>query len=77
MTHQNNLRRYTAVNKNNIVELEDREQIVDPVTKLLRQGARQLIEQAVEAELEELLAAHSKRRAQDAGQERREVAPLL
>ncbi len=47
------------MDKNNIVELAGRERIVDPVTQLLRQGARQLIEQAVEAELEELLAAHS------------------
>ena len=53
------------MDKNNIVELAGREQIIDPVTQLLRQGARQLIEQAVEAELEELLAAHSERRTQD------------
>jgi hypothetical protein len=44
------------VDKNNIVELGGREQIVDPVTQLLRNGARRLIEQAVEAELEELYA---------------------
>ena len=50
------------MNKNNIVELEGRVQNADPVTQLLRNGARRLIEQAVEAELEELLAAHAARR---------------
>jgi len=53
------------VDKNNIVELEGREQIVDPVTQLLRNGARRLIEQTVEAELEQLLAAHAVRRTDD------------
>jgi len=48
-----------------MVELEGREQIVDPVTQLLRNGARRLIEQAVEAELEQLLAAHAVRRTDD------------
>jgi transposase-like protein len=53
------------VDNSNIVELEGREQTVDPVTQLLRNGARRLIEQAVEAELEELLAAHAVRRTDD------------
>ena len=53
------------MDKNNIVELEGREQIVDPVTQLLRNGARRLIEQTVEAELEQLLAAHAVRRTDD------------
>jgi len=49
------LRRYTAAGKLNIVALEGREKIIDPVTHLLRQGANELIELAIQAELEELL----------------------
>ena len=41
--------------KSIVIELEDREAIADPVTDLLRAGAQQLIERAVEAELSELL----------------------
>lgn len=53
------------MDKNNIVELQGREQIADPVTQLLRIGAKKLIEQAVEAELQELLALHGGRRTDD------------
>lgn len=53
------------MDKNNIVEFEGREQNADPVTQLLRSGAKKLIEQAVEAELAELLALHSGRRTDD------------
>jgi len=53
------------VDKNNIVELEGREQNADPVTQLLRNGAKKLIEQAIETELQELLALHSGRRTDD------------
>ncbi len=41
------------MNKNNVVELTGREEIADPLTELLREGARDLIQQAVEAELSE------------------------
>jgi putative transposase len=37
----------------------------DPLTEVLRSGARKLIEQAVEAELAALLAAHAGRAAED------------
>lgn len=53
------------MDKNNIVELEGREQNADPVTQLLRNGAKKLIEQAIETELQELLALHSGRRTDD------------
>ncbi|MGB5766467.1 MAG: IS256 family transposase, partial [Arenicellales bacterium] len=43
------------MNKNTVVSFQDREQIVDPLNDLLRTGARKLIEQAIEAELQELL----------------------
>ena len=39
--------------------------MVDPLTKLLRTGAEQLIYQAVEEELAEMLATHSERRLTD------------
>ena len=39
--------------------------LVDPLTELLRTGAEQLIYQAVEEELAEVLARHSERRLRD------------
>lgn len=53
------------MNKNTVIALEDRAERLDPLTELLRVGARQLIEQAVEMELQELLAAHADRRLAD------------
>lgn len=49
------------MNKSTVIALEDRAESLDPRTELLRVGARQLIEQAVETELQELLAAHAGR----------------
>ncbi len=51
--------------KSNVLEFQGRGTIADPLTELLRTGAEQLIYQAVEAELQELLAEHSDRRTQD------------
>jgi len=51
--------------KHTVVEFRGREASADPLTELLRAGARQLIHQAVEAELEELLAHHAERRTAD------------
>ena len=53
------------MSKNNVVKLTGRDTITDPLTELLRTGAEQLIYQAVEAELLELLAEHSERRTED------------
>ena len=53
------------MSKNNVVGLTGRDSIIDPLTDLLRTGAEQLIYQAVEAELLELLAEHSERRTAD------------
>ena len=53
------------MSKNNVVKLAGRDTIVDPLTELLRTGAERLIYQAVEAELQELLAQHSGRRTED------------
>jgi len=43
------------MNKSNVVELKGRDVLSDPLTELLRSGARKLIEQAVEIELEEYM----------------------
>jgi len=53
------------MSKNNVVKLVGRDTIADPLTELLGTGAEQLIYPAVEAELLELLAEHSKRRTED------------
>ncbi len=52
------------MSKSNVIELEGREANTDPLTGLLQAGAHQLIEQAVEAELRELLAHHAGRRTE-------------
>ena len=41
--------------KSNVVGISGREESVDPLTELLRRGARELIHQAVEAELSEFM----------------------
>ena len=49
------------MNKSNVIELAGRVESTDPLTELLRSGARQLLQEAIEAELQELLATHSDR----------------
>ena len=51
--------------KSNVVELKNHLLNEDPINVLIRQGARQLIEQAVEAELQELLSAYGNDRLPD------------
>ncbi len=46
--------------KDSVVEFRAPEAIEDPLTELLRTGARQLIQQAIEAELAELLAQYER-----------------
>ncbi len=53
------------MSKSNVVTLQDPESSGDALTELLRRGARQLISQAVEAELQELLAVYADRRTSD------------
>jgi len=53
------------MSKNNVIELAGRETGNDPLTELLRTGAERLICQAVEAELQGLLAEHADRRTED------------
>ena len=47
------------VSKHNIFEFKDRDTITDILTEMLRAGSQQLIHQAVQIELEELLAANA------------------
>ena len=44
------------MNKSNVIELAGRVESTDPLTELLRIGARQLLQEAIEAEVQELLA---------------------
>ena len=51
--------------KSSVVEFQGRERCSDPLTEMLRVGAQRLIQQAVEAELQELLTQHAERRTAD------------
>jgi transposase-like protein len=53
------------MSKSNVIEYEGRAGSIDPLTELLRSGARQLLQQAIEAEVQEMLAAHSGRLLDD------------
>jgi len=52
------------MSKNNVIELAGRDESRDPLTDMLRAGAQQLIQQAVEAELQELMSLHAQSRTQ-------------
>ncbi len=45
--------------EDSVVRFQRPERIEDPLTKLLRSGAQRLIQQAVEAELAELLSQYA------------------
>ena len=47
------------MNKDNVISFENRELFEDPLTDLIRSGARQLIALGVEAELDELMAKYA------------------
>jgi len=47
------------MNKHNIFAFKDRDTITDALTEMLQTGAQQLIHQAVQVELEELLELYS------------------
>ena len=53
------------MSKSNVIEFEGRVESADPLTELLRSGARQLLQQAIEAEVQVLLSAHSGRTLED------------
>lgn len=45
--------------KHNVVSFTDRDSIADPISELIRSGARELIAKAIDAELQELLAQYA------------------
>lgn len=47
------------MSKSNVIDFAGRDESQDPLTDMLRAGAQQLIQQAVEAELQQLLAQHA------------------
>ncbi len=49
------------MNKNNVVGLKGRDTITDALSELLQSGAQELIQQAVQVELEELLQQYTAR----------------
>lgn len=51
--------------KSNVIDLLSREENADPLTDLIRQGARRLIQQAIEAELAGYIDAFSERKLND------------
>jgi len=53
------------MSKRNVFEVRGPEEITDPLNELIRQGAKELISRAVEAELSELLAHYSDCRTSD------------
>ena len=53
------------MSRSNVVGLSDRVRGTDPLTELIRSGARQLIQQAVEAELQTLLARYADHKCED------------
>jgi hypothetical protein len=46
------------MSENNVVALRQKDEIDDPLTEILRSGAKRLIEQAVEAEFAAFLGSH-------------------
>jgi len=67
------------MDKNNVLDFVGREDISDALTALLKAGTQQLISQAVEAELQDLLAQHSEYRTSDdkmGGGAQRILAPV-
>ena len=53
------------MNKNNVIEFENSVNLSDPLTDMLRTGARQLIYEAVETELEEFIEQFKDRRLEN------------
>jgi transposase-like protein len=56
------------MNENRVIALRQKDDIDDPLTEILRSGARRLIAQAVEAEFETFLAANAERALPDGRQ---------
>ena len=50
------------MSQDTVVRFRKKDEVIDPLTQLLREGAQQLISQAVSAELELFLEHHGERR---------------
>ncbi len=50
--------------KDTVIELKDREQIVDPLMEMLRAGAKKLVREAVSAEVQDLLSQYGHQRTE-------------
>jgi putative transposase len=61
----NQTKGYATMKKSNVIDLLSREENLDPLTDLIRQGARKLIEQAIAAELAVYMAAFRERKLSD------------
>ena len=53
------------MNNNNVISIADRERITDPLTEMLRDGARKLITQAIKLEVNEMLLRHEGETTED------------
>ncbi len=53
------------MNKNTVVEFTGRQEAADPLTELLRRGARELLQQAIEAELSTFMEGFESRHLDD------------
>ncbi|MDP5211057.1 transposase [Microbulbifer sp. 2205BS26-8] len=53
------------MDKNTVVEFTGRQETADPLTELLRRGARELLQQAIEAELSTFMEGFKNRRLDD------------
>jgi putative transposase len=66
VTKQNDqIQGYATMKKSNVIDLSSREENADLLTDLIRQGARKLIAQAIEAELTAYMEAFSGRTGSD------------
>lgn len=62
---QPTIRGRTTMDDSTIINLTGRDMITDPLTDLLRKGARELLQAAIEAERDAFLAEFSERRTAD------------
>ena len=53
------------MDKNNVVDFQDREGISNPLTELLKSGARRLLMQAIETEIQEYMAPFADLESED------------
>tara|TARA_R110002110_G_C13346463_1_gene708152 strand:- start:323 stop:1249 length:927 start_codon:yes stop_codon:yes gene_type:complete len=64
-TQATNQRNTTIMDDTTIIEFSGRDAVIDPLTELLRKGARELLQAAIEAERDAFLAEFAERRTSD------------